>query len=245
MSGSELAPFVAAILGDRTIVDMQQEIALLKDLINKQLLLQVKGKDGSIYYERSLADLVSFQDYLHSRCDYFLTREKGNSRKSVHENRIEVPLDSINGLEVRLGGNTVQRVQVNSNYNDGDGKLLYVWHGTNKYKVPSKSIIIGYLLPSQEPEQPHHTLIETHTVSFITAMVYMTEKEYLIFEKKSPMKLSEFINWCKNKNKNKKFFNLRKNKKKRNKIVLSGFGFNNSMISGSRSLLQSVTGSSK
>jgi hypothetical protein len=50
MSGSDLAQFVATVLKDRAVVDMQQELealrSKLKDNIRKQLLIQITRPNG-------------------------------------------------------------------------------------------------------------------------------------------------------------------------------------------------------
>jgi hypothetical protein len=58
MSGSDLAPFVATILKDRVVVDIQQELealrSKLKDNIRKQLLIQITGPNGQPVYFKEL-----------------------------------------------------------------------------------------------------------------------------------------------------------------------------------------------
>ena len=51
MSGSDLAPFVAAVLKDRTVAEMIQEIDKLKsrqtEYENERLLVQITGTNGT------------------------------------------------------------------------------------------------------------------------------------------------------------------------------------------------------
>ena len=72
----------------------------------------------------------------------------------------------------------------------------------------------------------------------------MTNEEYLDFERIGIMDLMQFVKWCKKKNKKNNFNNFwkKKNKKNNNKINIHGITFYSSMIGGSLSLLQSITG---
>jgi len=56
---SDLALFVAAALKDKTVVDLKQENDELRELIDKQLVVKVTGKNGSpIHYEGSLKNIM-------------------------------------------------------------------------------------------------------------------------------------------------------------------------------------------
>mmetsp|Transcript_27786 Transcript_27786/g.31545 ORF Transcript_27786/g.31545 Transcript_27786/m.31545 type:complete len:242 (+) Transcript_27786:268-993(+) len=233
MSGSELAPFVASILKDTTIVEMQKEIALLKDSMNKQLLLQVTGEDGSVTFERSLADLTHFtgKTSLHNHWDTF--GFGGSDDRKYFARSIEVPFNSIAGLEIRIGANIVYKFASKININDNNS--LKVMRGNVKHLPSDKSQIAITIGSGKSDQSPLYS---------IQAFVYMTNKEYLDFERIGTMDLMQFVKWCKKKNKKNNFNNFwkKKNKKNNNKINIHGITFYRSMIVGSLSLLQSITG---
>ena len=58
MSGSDLAPFVAAVLNDSTMDEMKNEIDKLRstliEYVDETLLVQITGKNGTpVHYETS------------------------------------------------------------------------------------------------------------------------------------------------------------------------------------------------
>lgn len=58
MSGSDLAPFIGAVLRDTTIDEMKNEIdelrSTLTEYVDERLLVQITGKNGTpVHYETS------------------------------------------------------------------------------------------------------------------------------------------------------------------------------------------------
>ena len=110
MSGSDLAQFVATVLKDRALVDMQQELealrSKLKDNINKQLLVQITGPNGQpVYFEESLKNHEPAYDG-----QYCIRTQIHYDEIDCMSTDVELTIDSIfGGLEIRLGGNVVER----------------------------------------------------------------------------------------------------------------------------------------
>ena len=108
MSGSDLAPFVAAVLNDRTVAGMIQENNELKsklnDRDNERLLVEVTGQHGSpIYYEESLKNARRFSDD-----DDRIVLEFDNDIASTDG----LPLRSLDKIEIRLDGVVVQQFNI-------------------------------------------------------------------------------------------------------------------------------------
>ena len=100
MSASDLAPFVAAVLKDRTVAGMIQENNELKskltDCDNERLLVEVTGQHGSpIYYKGSMRN--------GGRC--------GDDNWCVHLEKKDagLPLILLPDLEIWLGGTLLQQ----------------------------------------------------------------------------------------------------------------------------------------
>ncbi|OEU07396.1 hypothetical protein FRACYDRAFT_251201 [Fragilariopsis cylindrus CCMP1102] len=105
MSGSDLAPFVAAVLKDSTMHEMINEIDVLQskltDRDNKRLLVEVTGQHGSpIYYEESLKNIKQFGDD-----EIVLGFDNDGSSDGF-------PFSSLDKIEIRLGGVVVQRFNI-------------------------------------------------------------------------------------------------------------------------------------
>ena len=116
MSGSDLAPFVGAVLRDRIIDEMQNQIDVLQsrqtESENERLLVQITGTNGTpIHYEESFRKA--------KRCNYYNADRTYNvvgiSLRFANDGRSDdlttngFPLTSLNELEIRLGGVVVQR----------------------------------------------------------------------------------------------------------------------------------------
>ncbi|OEU09148.1 hypothetical protein FRACYDRAFT_271570, partial [Fragilariopsis cylindrus CCMP1102] len=102
MSGSDLAPFVAAVLNDRTVAGLIQENNELKskltDRDNERLLVEVTGQHGSpVYYEESFKNAE---------------RYRGDHIFLGFGSRDGFPLSSIGEIKIRLGGVVVQRFNI-------------------------------------------------------------------------------------------------------------------------------------
>jgi hypothetical protein len=103
MSGSDLAPFIAAVLRDRTVDEMKNEIdglqSKLKDQEDERLQVQITGEDGSpVYYEGSMKNGSPEQ-----------LPGGGIWTVKLDVNDVVLPLNSIAaGLEIWLGGILLQ-----------------------------------------------------------------------------------------------------------------------------------------
>ena len=93
---SDLAPFVAAALKDKTVVDLKQENDELRELIDKQLVVKVTGENGSpIRYEGSLKNIGMSE----------MKSSNEVTRWSLFCDSKVLPLDSLWNLEIWVGGN--------------------------------------------------------------------------------------------------------------------------------------------
>ncbi|OEU11593.1 hypothetical protein FRACYDRAFT_227772 [Fragilariopsis cylindrus CCMP1102] len=123
MSGSDLAPFVAAVLKDRTIAGMIQENNELKskltDRDNERLLVEVTGQHGSpIYYKGSMRN--------GGRCD--------DDHWCVHleKNDTVLSLILLSDLEIWLGGTLVEQFRyITDNLTGLSGRSFHVDDGSN------------------------------------------------------------------------------------------------------------------
>jgi len=116
---SDLVPLVVAVLQDQAVIDKVDELQQqLNDQINERLLLQVTGPNGTpVYYQGSLNDggtCVSDQGDGEVWIVYFGKKQDNNN----NNNTIVVPLNLIDGLEIRFGGHLVlfmmdTRIQTN------------------------------------------------------------------------------------------------------------------------------------
>ncbi|OEU11668.1 hypothetical protein FRACYDRAFT_244787 [Fragilariopsis cylindrus CCMP1102] len=99
MSGSDLAPFVGAVLRDRMIDEMQNEI-------------DITGTNGTpIHYEESFKNAERCSNYGNDS-DYRLTYLCFDDGSSDDLTTDGLPLSSIDEMEIRLGGVVVQRFNI-------------------------------------------------------------------------------------------------------------------------------------
>ena len=139
MSGSDLAPFVAAVLKDRTVAEMIQENNELKskltDRDNERLLVEVTGQDGSpIYYEESFKNAERYRgDHI------FLGFDNDGSGHDLTTDGF--PLSSIGEIKIRLGGVVVQRFNIDDltihfcdSVYDEENRMEKIWlqHNINR-----------------------------------------------------------------------------------------------------------------
>ncbi|OEU11709.1 hypothetical protein FRACYDRAFT_244832 [Fragilariopsis cylindrus CCMP1102] len=115
MSGSDLAPFVAAVLKDRTVAEMIQEIDKLKsrqtESENERLLVQITGTNGTpVHYEESFknAERYTYEGYRDSP-HIHVCFDDGSSHDLTTDG---LPLSSLHEIEIRLGGVVVQRINI-------------------------------------------------------------------------------------------------------------------------------------
>jgi hypothetical protein len=121
---SDLAPFVAAVLKDKTVMDLNKDIEELREELREEsrerekeiLLVEVTGRGGTpVHYQASLIDGETdlFKDDLWNV--YF------EQKKYEFGEDIVLPLNLIKDLEVRLGGIVVLDMEHSSNdtYDEG------------------------------------------------------------------------------------------------------------------------------
>jgi hypothetical protein len=120
MSGSDLAPFVAAVLRDSTVDKLKNENDGLRELLEERLLLQITGQDGApIHYETSMKYGTSKQGD-NERDLWVVNMMIGSNNKEnntfVDDNDVGIRLDSIIGkfLEIWVGGQFLQRFDWNT-----------------------------------------------------------------------------------------------------------------------------------
>ena len=95
ISGSDLAPFVAVIPIDRTLEDIQNDIELLNEPLDERLLVQITGRDGTpVHYEGSMKNGSPVE----------LDEDGDGWFVQVDDNDVVLPLNSISGLEIWMGG---------------------------------------------------------------------------------------------------------------------------------------------
>ena len=95
---SDLAPFVAAALRDRTVEDLNNE---LREEREARLVVQITGPSGNpVYYESSLLDGAS----LVWGTRWGLVNREAYTAESHADTSIPLPVNAIESLEIRLGG---------------------------------------------------------------------------------------------------------------------------------------------
>ena len=121
MSGSDLAPFVAAVLRDSTVDKLKHENDGLRKLLEERLLLQITGQDGGapIHYETSMKHGTSKQG--DNERDLWVVNMMIGSSDNKEENTTfddndGIRLESIIGkfLEIWVGGQFLQRFDLNT-----------------------------------------------------------------------------------------------------------------------------------
>ena len=114
VSVSDLVPFVASVLRDRAMQDLQTEHDELRNELNRQqqaqLRVEITGRDGDpVYCQTSMQDVVSAT----TRDGIPLTRGGIPLWQVIFDdndnNNTSIPnfIDTVNGLELRLSGNVV------------------------------------------------------------------------------------------------------------------------------------------
>eukprot|EP00751_Fragilariopsis_kerguelensis_P017344 CAMPEP_0170837402 /NCGR_PEP_ID=MMETSP0734-20130129/2731_1 /TAXON_ID=186038 /ORGANISM="Fragilariopsis kerguelensis, Strain L26-C5" /LENGTH=243 /DNA_ID=CAMNT_0011204553 /DNA_START=48 /DNA_END=779 /DNA_ORIENTATION=+ len=138
-SKSDLAQFVASVMRDKTLTDLNTEIEELRKERDERLLVEVTGPDGTpVYYQASMKDGIN-SDYNDDGNITWLVQFE--QQKNGEGDDIVLPLvESIEGLEFRLGGIValkMNRLQIFC-------KLLCL--GTNKTKPKMGGVIFheGY-----------------------------------------------------------------------------------------------------
>ena len=120
MSGSDLAPFVAAVLRDSTVDKLKNENDELRELLEERLLLQITGQDGEpIHYETSMKHGTSKQGD-NERDLWVVNMMIGSNNKKENtfdDDNDVIRLDSIligKYLEIWVGGQFLQRFHLNT-----------------------------------------------------------------------------------------------------------------------------------
>jgi hypothetical protein len=95
---SDLAPFVAAVLKDKIVMDLKKENEELRKREDERLLVEITGRGGTpVHYQASLKDGFDY-----SRNNEWIVNIE-DKKNDIGED-IVLPLNSIADLEVRLGG---------------------------------------------------------------------------------------------------------------------------------------------
>ena len=111
MSGSDLAPFVAAVLRDEVVDELIKENNELKSRENKHLLVQITGPNGTpIHYEGSFKNAEpQYSDFGTDGLPYTV----GIVLRFGYDGTTDdFPLSSIGEIEIRSGGVVVQRFNI-------------------------------------------------------------------------------------------------------------------------------------
>uniref|UniRef100_A0A7R9ZU92 Uncharacterized protein n=1 Tax=Pseudo-nitzschia arenysensis TaxID=697910 RepID=A0A7R9ZU92_9STRA len=110
---SDLAPFVASVLRDRTMVEMIAEMEKLKRLVEDRLKVQITGRKGSpVYFEGSLKNGYTSH---RGRCfevmfdDHDDQDTPTSTTKNPSHGRV-LKLKAFSDIEIRLGGIIIQRL---------------------------------------------------------------------------------------------------------------------------------------
>ena len=141
---SDLAPFVAAVLKDKTVTDLTRENEELREREEERLLVEITGRGGTpVYYQTSLKDGKThpFESDLWNVCFKQKKNENGED--------IVLPLNLIKNLEIRLGGIVVSDMKYLSTDIEGGGCTF----SDNEENSQVGNIYWGYLDKSISPIQ--------------------------------------------------------------------------------------------
>ena len=141
---SDLAPFVAAVLKDKTVTDLTRENEELREREEERLLVEITGRGGTpVYYQTSLKDGKThpFQSDIWNVCFKQKKNENGED--------IVLPLNLIKNLEIRLGGIVVSDMKYLSTDIEGGGCTF----SDNEEDSQIGNIYWGYLDKSISPIQ--------------------------------------------------------------------------------------------
>ncbi len=115
---SDLAPFVASILRDKTVTEMMAEMEKLKRLVEDRLQVQITGRKGSpVYFEGSLKNGYTshrgrcFEVMFDDHDEDTATCNRSSTTKTPSNGRV-LKLKALTVLEIRLGGVIVQRLDL-------------------------------------------------------------------------------------------------------------------------------------
>ena len=258
---TDLAPFVASVLEDEAVIYMQKEIALIKTVIQKQTLLQVIGQDGTVYFERSLIDCHRRECTDHLTV-HSLTTNNNNNERRADKAGIKIPLDSLPGLKILLGGNIVHRLPLLdgtescSTYSDFGQWYDMLTNDTYRERPRSKhesiqihttfncnwkcdrSINLVFNKENQEES--------TRPVPFISAVIkHASRKDYLWFKssydafwyREDYITSAQLLHKFKKRKENKSIFGYMK---KQQYLCINELSLQKSVMGGSLSLLQST-----
>ena len=91
-SGSFLAPFVAAVLRDRTVDELMDKVKKQEEIFRALMTIEITGPGGSPVYATGQFDKGSYGDGVNDWCP------------ELQEERVVCQLNELWGLEIRLGG---------------------------------------------------------------------------------------------------------------------------------------------
>ncbi|OEU14383.1 hypothetical protein FRACYDRAFT_240923 [Fragilariopsis cylindrus CCMP1102] len=114
---SDLAPFVAAVLKDKTVTDLTRENEELRQREEERLLVEITGRGGTpVHYQASLKDGHP-HPWLSDR--WIVNFEQKEENENGED--VDLPLSVVGNLEVRLGGIVVSDMRDLSNDIEDDG----------------------------------------------------------------------------------------------------------------------------
>ena len=107
---SDLAPFVAAVLKDKTVMDLNKEIEGLREREEERLLVEITGRGGTpVHYQASLKDGKT-NPFNHDLWIVYFEEKKNENGEDI-----VLRLSMIKNLEVRLGGIVVSDMKCFTN----------------------------------------------------------------------------------------------------------------------------------
>lgn len=122
---SDLAPFVASVLRDRTMIEMITEMKKLKKLVEDRLKVQITGRKGSpVYFEGSLKDgytshrgrcfevMFDNHDDKDNDDDNTTTTTDATKTDKNPSHACVLKLKTFSDIEIRLGDIIIQRLDL-------------------------------------------------------------------------------------------------------------------------------------
>ena len=182
---SDLVPFVAAIIRDKTVDDMKDELEKMKEQRDRQFLVQITGPNGTpIYYHGSLLDdgYNSPFGFRTKNGDFWAVNLKSNNNDDDAAAG-RVTFNGIEELEFRLAGIVLQhlkmeqlRFQVKTHLFDQKRQMCDTIIGNKSTKHPIATIfaVIGPIPCSSQEE------LETITRRIANADVLVQDMNMII-----------------------------------------------------------------
>ena len=160
---SDLAPFVAAVLKDKTVTDLTRENEELRQREEERLLVEITGRGGTpVHYQASLKDGHP-HPWLSDR--WIVNFEQKEENENGED--VGLPLNVVGNLEVRLGGIVVSDMKYLSYDIDHDEGCNF---GNNEEDPQIGSIYFRYRDNSISPivEYVGHSVGPVPKTDFLT-----------------------------------------------------------------------------